>query len=65
MTAATVIDNTVCNRRSRQRRLLAVDAHGRNQRLQPQLPTPAADDYRLSGGDRGVDWAPAEQQYGP
>jgi hypothetical protein len=25
----------------------------------------AADDYRLSGSDRGVDWAPAEQHYGP
>jgi hypothetical protein len=26
----------------------------------------ATDDYRLSGGgDRGIDWAPAQQQYGP
>jgi hypothetical protein len=26
---------------------------------------PAADDYRLPGSDRGVDWAPADQHYGP
>jgi hypothetical protein len=25
----------------------------------------AADDYRLAGSDRGVDWAPGEQHYGP
>jgi hypothetical protein len=28
------------------------------------FPNPATDDYRLGNG-RGVDWAPAEQQYGP
>jgi len=26
---------------------------------------PAADDYRISGSNRGVDWAPAEVHYGP
>jgi hypothetical protein len=26
---------------------------------------PAADDYRLTGSNRGVDWAPAEVHYGP
>ena len=30
----------------------------------PAFPNPAADDYRLGNG-RGVDWAPAEQHYGP
>jgi hypothetical protein len=28
------------------------------------FPSPATDDYRLNNG-RGVDWAPAEQHYGP
>ena len=28
------------------------------------FPNPATDDYRLNNG-RGVDWAPADQQYGP
>jgi hypothetical protein len=28
------------------------------------FPNPAADDYRLGNG-RGVDWAPADQHYGP
>jgi hypothetical protein len=30
----------------------------------PKFANPAADDYRTNDG-RGVDWAPAEQQYGP
>jgi hypothetical protein len=28
------------------------------------FPNPATDDYRLGNG-QGVDWAPAEQHYGP
>jgi hypothetical protein len=32
--------------------------------LSPKFANPAADDYRTNDG-RGVDWAPAEQQYGP
>jgi hypothetical protein len=31
----------------------------------PAFNDPAVDDYRLLGSARGVDWAPAEQQYGP
>ena len=30
----------------------------------PGFANPAADDYRTPGG-RGVDWAPADQHYGP
>jgi hypothetical protein len=31
----------------------------------PSFNNAAADDLRLIGSDRGVDWAPAEQHYGP
>jgi hypothetical protein len=31
----------------------------------PAFNDPALDDYRLLGSSRGVDWAPAQQQFGP
>ncbi|HKH64883.1 MAG TPA: hypothetical protein VKA35_05425, partial [Solirubrobacterales bacterium] len=31
----------------------------------PAFLNPAADDYRLAGGGRGVTWVPSEQHYGP
>jgi hypothetical protein len=31
----------------------------------PAFNDPAVDDFRLLGSERGVDWAPAEQHYGP
>ena len=31
----------------------------------PAFSNPAVDDFRISGSDRGVDWAPGEQHFGP
>jgi hypothetical protein len=64
MSAATLTNNTVCK--------LETGVGGSWPSSRPGLTTScslsfqsaAADDYRL-GGDRGVDWAPAEQHFGP
>jgi hypothetical protein len=31
----------------------------------PAFLDPAADDYRLKGGQAGITWRPADQHYGP
>jgi hypothetical protein len=31
----------------------------------PTFVAPGSDDYRIAGSDRGIDWAPANQHYGP
>ncbi|HEX7298611.1 MAG TPA: right-handed parallel beta-helix repeat-containing protein [Solirubrobacteraceae bacterium] len=50
-------NNVTCNRG-------AWPATGVTTQCSLPFPNVAADDYRLGGG-RGVDWAPADQQYGP
>jgi hypothetical protein len=61
MSAITLSENTLCQREgswpsSRPGETMACSLSFRNT---------AADDYRLSSGNRGVDWAPAEVHYGP
>jgi hypothetical protein len=63
MSPATLHDNTICEREAAEGgtwpapsgETIACDLH---------FPDTAADDYRLDNG-RGVDWAPAEEHYGP
>ncbi len=63
MSPATLHDNTICEREAAEGgswpapsgETVACDLH---------FPDTAADDYRLGNG-RGVDWAPAEEHYGP
>jgi hypothetical protein len=63
MSPATLRNNTICEREAipggtwpqPSGETVACDLH---------FPNTAADDYRLGNG-RGVDWAPAEEHYGP
>jgi hypothetical protein len=63
MRPATLRNNTICEREAAEGgswptpsgETVACDLH---------FPNTAADDYRLGNG-RGVDWAPAEEHYGP
>ncbi len=63
MSPATLRDNTICERE-------AIPGgswprpSGETVDCDLHFPNTAADDYRL-GGARGVDWAPAEEHYGP
>jgi hypothetical protein len=61
MSGVSLTENTLCQREgswpsSRPGETMACSL--------PFLNT-AKDDYRLSGSNRGVDWAPAEEHYGP
>jgi hypothetical protein len=58
--AATLTNNTLCSIEGS----WPSSRPGTTVDCKPAFQNPAADDYRLASG-RGVDWAPAEQHYGP
>ncbi|MGC1165818.1 MAG: hypothetical protein WA862_06910, partial [Solirubrobacterales bacterium] len=65
MSAMTVTSNTVCSRESGSGGSWPSSRPGETVACGLGFVNPAADDYRLSGSDRGVDWSPAEQHFGP
>jgi hypothetical protein len=65
MSAATLSNNTVCKLETGAGGSWATSRPGQTTGCSLGFSNTAADDYRLSGSDRGVDWAPAEQHYGP
>jgi len=58
-------DNTVCRREDSAGGSWPSQAPGETVDCAPAFADPSIDDYRLPGGDRGVDWAPRDQHYGP
>jgi hypothetical protein len=64
MNAATLSNNTVCKLETGSGGSWPASRPGQTTSCSLSFQSAAADDYRLSGG-RGVDWAPAEQHYGP
>jgi hypothetical protein len=64
MSAATLSNNTVCKLETGAGGSWPTSRPGQTTSCSLGFQSAAADDYRLSGG-RGVDWAPAEQHYGP
>jgi hypothetical protein len=63
MTAATLHDNTICEREAVPGGAWPQPS-GETVACDLRFPNTAGDDYRLGDG-RGVDWAPAEEHYGP
>jgi Right handed beta helix region len=62
MSGISLSENTLCMREGN----WPSSGPGETMTCNPSFVNPAADDYRLSGGgNRGVDWAPAEVHYGP
>jgi hypothetical protein len=58
-------DNTLCQREASDEGAWPSQVIGETVACSPAFSDPSTDDYRLPGSSRGVDWAPAEQQYGP
>ena len=66
MTATAVTDNTVCILEAGSGGSWPSSRAGETRSCSLSFQGTATDDYRLvGGGDRGVDWVPAQQQYGP
>jgi hypothetical protein len=65
MSVATYADNTRCKREAAEGGSWPSSTPGETVTCSPSFNNAAADDLRLIGSDRGVDWAPAEQHYGP
>ena len=65
MSAITYTNNTRCKRESTEGGSWPSSTPGETVNCSPAFNNPATDDLRLIGSDRGVDWAPAEQHYGP
>ncbi|HEX6781218.1 MAG TPA: right-handed parallel beta-helix repeat-containing protein [Solirubrobacterales bacterium] len=61
MSGITLSENTLCNREGS----WPSSRPGETTSCSLPFVNPAADDYRLSSSNRGVDWAPAEVHYGP
>jgi hypothetical protein len=59
------VNNTRCKRETAEGGSWPSSTPGETVDCAPAFNDPAADDFRLIGSDRGVDWAPAEQHYGP
>jgi hypothetical protein len=57
--------NTSCQRESSEDGAWPDQVIGETVDCGPAFADPSVDDYRLLGSGRGVDWAPAGQQYGP
>ncbi len=64
MSAAALTDNTVCKRETGAGGTWTSSRPGETTACNLSFQNAASDDYRLSG-DRGVDWAPAQQHFGP
>jgi hypothetical protein len=65
MSVATYVNNTRCKRETSEGGSWPSSTPGEVVTCSPAFNNAAADDLRLIGSDRGVDWAPAEQHYGP
>jgi hypothetical protein len=65
MSAITYANNTRCKREASEGGSWPSSTPGETVNCSPAFNNPASDDLRLIGSDRGVDWAPAEQHYGP
>jgi hypothetical protein len=63
MRPATLRENTICEIEAAEDGAWPAPS-GEKVECDPRFADPAADDYRLGDG-RGVDWAPAEEHYGP
>jgi hypothetical protein len=63
MSSATLRDNTICEREAAEGGIWPQPS-GETVACDLRFPKAARDDYRLGDG-RGVDWAPAEEHYGP
>ena len=65
MSVAAYANNTRCKRETSEGGSWPASTPGETVTCSPAFSNAAADDLRLAGSDRGVDWAPAEQHYGP
>jgi hypothetical protein len=65
MSAITYANNTRCKRETTEGGSWPSSTPGETVNCSPAFNDPATDDLRLIGSDRGVDWAPAAQHYGP
>jgi hypothetical protein len=63
MSPATLRNNTICEREAAEGGSWP-EPSGETVACELEFPDTGADDYRLGDG-RGVDWAPAEEHYGP
>jgi hypothetical protein len=61
MSGVSLSENTLCTREGS----WPSSRPGETMACSLSFANTAADDYRLSGSSRGVDWAPAEVHYGP
>jgi hypothetical protein len=58
-------ENTVCKRETAPGGSWPAQTAGETVDCAPSFNNPVSDDFRLIGSTRGVDWAPAEQHFGP
>jgi hypothetical protein len=65
MSGIAYSDNTRCEREGSAGGSWPAQTPGETVDCSPAFNDPITDDFRLIGSDRGVDWAPAEQHYGP
>ncbi len=65
LSGITYANNTRCKREAAEGGSWPSSTPGETVNCSPAFNNSAADDLRLIGSDRGVDWAPAEQHYGP
>jgi hypothetical protein len=65
MSAIAYANNTRCKRETAEGGSWPSSTPGETVNCSPAFNNAAVDDYRLIGSDRGVDWAPSEQHYGP
>jgi hypothetical protein len=61
MSGVSLSENTLCNREGS----WPSSRPGETMACSLAFANTAADDYRIAGSSRGVDWAPAEVHYGP
>jgi hypothetical protein len=65
MSAAALSNNTVCKLETGSGGSWTSSRPGEATSCSLSFRSAASDDYRIAGSDRGVDWAPAEQHFGP
>ncbi len=65
MSGIAYSNNTRCKRETAEGGSWPSSTPGETVDCSPAFNNSAVDDLRLIGSDRGVDWAPAEQHYGP
>jgi hypothetical protein len=65
LSAVSYVNNTSCQREAGENGSWPLQVVGETIACAPAFNDPAVDDYRLLGSTRGVDWTPAQQQFGP